>query len=365
VAEALEVLKMSPAELHPIALSFEVTETRGGRSATSGFTITSVERDDFGIRVNYDLIPPPGFGSHRPRGEAKDDLGNDYRALGGHFGLVARGESTDITYGANMRPGRVHDAVASPGGSHASHPDHLGRVSLIELGGTSARSPRLASGLPLALTSRLTSRELGFQHLIDVHRALEITEPQEAARIRRSSVAHDGPPAQPCGARMARYNVRVMSVSPQQRDRLNVALAAVTCGRLSHAARVRTSRGQCSASADQYGVNVTEPRPRSPAARDTADESGLEAVFEHWGGDAEMLVLRSPLKGTARRSAPLERARVAARTVRDYDLDSLQIAYLDGAELSADRIQVVLYGPRQGFLRRRDQLVRATVGELL
>jgi hypothetical protein len=108
-------------------------------------------------------------------------------------------------------------------------------------------------------------------------------------------------------------------------------------------------------------VNVTEPGTRLSAA----DERTREAVLEHWGGDAEMLVLRSPLTGAARRSAPLERARVAARTVRDYDLDSLQIVYPDGAELSADRIQVVLHGPRQGFLRRRDRLVRATLGELL
>jgi len=88
-------------------------------------------------------------------------------------------------------------------------------------------------------------------------------------------------------------------------------------------------------------------------------------VLEHWGGDAEMLVLRSPLKGAARRASSLERARVAARTIRDYDLDSLHIAYPDGAELSADRVQLVLYGPRRGLLRRRDQLVRATLGELL
>ena len=78
-----------------------------------------------------------------------------------------------------------------------------------------------------------------------------------------------------------------------------------------------------------------------------------------------MLVQRSPLKGAARRSGPLERVRVAARTVRDYDLDSLNIAYPDGAQLAADRTQVVLYAPRRGFLRRRDQLIRAALGELL
>jgi hypothetical protein len=157
----------------------------------------------------------------------------------------------------------------------------------------------------------------------------------------------------------------VMSASPQQRDRWNVALAAVTCGRLSHAAGVRAIRGGCCARADQYGVKVTEPRAPSPAGRDFADEGSVETVLEHWGGDAEMLVWRSSLKGVAQRTAPLERARVAARTVRDHDLDSLHIAYPDGAELSADRVQVVLYGPRQGFLRRRDRLLSATLSDLL
>jgi hypothetical protein len=43
--------------------------------------------------------------------------------------------------------GRAKVAAASLGGDHTSHPDHVGRVSLIDLGGTSARSPRFASGL--------------------------------------------------------------------------------------------------------------------------------------------------------------------------------------------------------------------------
>jgi hypothetical protein len=44
-----------------------------------------------------------------------------------------------------------------------------------------------------------------------------------------------------------------------------------------------------------------------------------------------MLTLRSPVTKAVGPSGPLERARVAARTVSYYDLDSLQIAYLDGA----------------------------------
>jgi hypothetical protein len=145
-----------------------------------------------------------------------------------------------------------------------------------------------------------------------------------------------------------------------------VALAAVTCGRLSYATSVCAGRGQCTASADQYRVQVTEPSSGSAIGRGQTGEHSPEVVLEHWGGDAEMLSLRSSgLTGSARPSGPLERARVAARMINYYDLDSLQIAYPDGAELLAGRVEVVLYAPRQGFLRRRVRLVRASVSELL
>jgi hypothetical protein len=104
VADTLEALndQRRQRESHLIALSFEVTETRGGSSPANSFTITSVERDDCGVCVSYDIVPPLGFGSQNPRGEAKDDLGNDYHDLGGHFGLLAADEeSTDITDGAD------------------------------------------------------------------------------------------------------------------------------------------------------------------------------------------------------------------------------------------------------------------------
>ena len=152
-----------------------------------------------------------------------------------------------------------------------------------------------------------------------------------------------------------------MSVRAHQQDRLNVALAAVTCGRLSQAASVRASRGQYRACADEYGVNVTETGSSTSPHR--GDGSRRDPVLELWG--AEMLSLSSPLKGAARRADPLERARVAARTVRDHDLDSLQITFADGLGLSADRTQLVLVGPRRGVLRRRDRLVCAALGELL
>jgi hypothetical protein len=155
-----------------------------------------------------------------------------------------------------------------------------------------------------------------------------------------------------------------MSARAQQ-DRVVVALAAVACGRLSGAATVRAGRGQCSASADQYRVAVTEPGSGSRVARGRGGELSPEVVFEHWGGDAEMLTLRSTVTGAVGLSGPFERARAAARTFSYYDLDSLQIAYPDGVELSAGRIELVLYGPRRGFLRRRDRLLRASVSELL
>ncbi len=92
VAEALQVLKsMSQPGSDPIALSFEVTGARGDASVANRVTITSVERHDFGIRVNYDAAAPLGLGSHGPRGEAKDDLGNDYDNLCSHLGLAGGG----------------------------------------------------------------------------------------------------------------------------------------------------------------------------------------------------------------------------------------------------------------------------------
>lgn len=155
-----------------------------------------------------------------------------------------------------------------------------------------------------------------------------------------------------------------MSARAQQ-DRTVVALAAITCGRLSGAVTVRASRGQSTASADQYRVEVTEPGSGPALARARNSEPSPEVVLEHWGGDAEMLALHSPVTGAVRLSGPRERARVAARMLRYYDLDSLQIAYPDGAQLSAGRLELILHGPRRGWLHRRQRLLRASVDELL
>jgi hypothetical protein len=94
------VLRAPVPESHPIALTFDVTETRRDPSAAHRATITSVERDGSVIHVNYDVVPPPDLGSHVAHGEARDDLGNDYRDLGGHFGISG---GTDSTGRANTR----------------------------------------------------------------------------------------------------------------------------------------------------------------------------------------------------------------------------------------------------------------------
>ncbi len=100
VGDALEVLRAPTPESHPIALSFEVTETRGGPSAANSVAITSVDRDGSVIHVDYEIVPPLAPRSVRAVAEAKDDLGNDYLTLGSHFGLSG---STDSTHGANTR----------------------------------------------------------------------------------------------------------------------------------------------------------------------------------------------------------------------------------------------------------------------
>jgi len=134
VAEALEALNdMSRPESHPVALRFEVTGAPGGPSATNGVTITSVERHDLGIRVTYDSVPPVGFDTRSPRGEAKDDLGNDYKALGGHFGLARDGWRGGLTIPLPPAAAtilRIRITWDAPPSSIWEGPAHEVRVSL-------------------------------------------------------------------------------------------------------------------------------------------------------------------------------------------------------------------------------------------
>jgi hypothetical protein len=98
VTDALEVLEgMSRPESPPVALRFELIETSSGPAAANRPTITSVERDDLGIHVKYGLAAPVAVGSHGPRGEATDDLGNEYNNLGGHLGLARDGWRGQLT----------------------------------------------------------------------------------------------------------------------------------------------------------------------------------------------------------------------------------------------------------------------------
>lgn len=140
-------------------------------------------------------------------------------------------------------------------------------------------------------------------------------------------------------------------------------MAAVTCGRLTHAAEVEANRGPYSARADQYGVNVIVSDGSPGPGRFPGGDHQI--VLEHWGGDAEMLAFDSKLRQPGVRSDPVERVRVAARAMRDYDLDSLIATYDNGSKLSANREEVVLRGPRRGRLGRRGVVIRAALGDLL
>jgi hypothetical protein len=86
----------------PVAWDLDLDGDRGANTEPVG-------RDEFGIRVHYgyDIVPPlglaPAFASGGPRGEAKDDLGNEYQAGAAHFGLTAGGESAEDTSAADVR----------------------------------------------------------------------------------------------------------------------------------------------------------------------------------------------------------------------------------------------------------------------
>jgi hypothetical protein len=109
------VLRAPMRESHPVALTFEVAETRGGPSDAHRVTITSVDRDDSVIYVNYEIVPPPDLGSHGAQAAAKDDLGNHYRTLGSHFGITADRRGADGTHSATTRArGRLMMPLPSP-----------------------------------------------------------------------------------------------------------------------------------------------------------------------------------------------------------------------------------------------------------
>lgn len=77
---------MSPPEWHSTPLSFEIAEDSAGPIEGRRLTITSVVRDDYGVRINYEIVPPLPKPLHGPGGVAEDDLGNRYEDLGGAIG---------------------------------------------------------------------------------------------------------------------------------------------------------------------------------------------------------------------------------------------------------------------------------------
>ena len=134
VTDALEVLEgMSRPESPPVALSFELIDTSSGPAAANRPAITSVERDDLGIHVKYGLAAPLAVGSHGPRGEATDDLGNEYKNLGGHVGLARdgwRGQLTMPLPPSGAATLRIRITWDPPRSSTREIPAHEIRVSL-------------------------------------------------------------------------------------------------------------------------------------------------------------------------------------------------------------------------------------------
>jgi hypothetical protein len=106
VPQALQVLKHTDRSSPPVELSFVICDPPSNYSTGTGMTVTSVQRDDRVLRVSYDLgVMPSGvdaaFEAHGPGGEAKDDLGNVYRSLGGGFvGLAASNDPLSASAGA-------------------------------------------------------------------------------------------------------------------------------------------------------------------------------------------------------------------------------------------------------------------------
>lgn len=150
VTDALEVLEvMSRPQPPPVALSFELIEPHSGPTTANRPTITSVERDRLGIHVNYGVAAPLGVGAHGPRGEATDDLGNEYNNLGSHVGLARdgwRGRLTMPLPPSGATKLRIRITWDLPRSSTRGMPACEIRVSLpcpglASMGSTSADSP--------------------------------------------------------------------------------------------------------------------------------------------------------------------------------------------------------------------------------
>jgi hypothetical protein len=78
---------MTTPDAHPGSLAFEVTQDDGGSPGGHAVTITSVRRDEDGIRIEYEVAPPLTGRLFGPWGEAQDDLGDRCDDRGGAHGI--------------------------------------------------------------------------------------------------------------------------------------------------------------------------------------------------------------------------------------------------------------------------------------
>ena len=90
-------------QIVPVPLVFEVVESKPGLPVGHLLTITGVEREPRGIRITYEIRPPLPSPADRPRVEARDDCGQEYRSLGQSIGLAGSRDRT-ITLGSFVVP---------------------------------------------------------------------------------------------------------------------------------------------------------------------------------------------------------------------------------------------------------------------
>ena len=95
---------MTTPEWHPRPPTFKVIAYEQGPDAGRALAITSVVRDDFAVRVNYEIVPPLVDVHFGPMGEATDDVGNGYDDGGGVFGHDAARNRTDGTLSFPLPP---------------------------------------------------------------------------------------------------------------------------------------------------------------------------------------------------------------------------------------------------------------------
>ena len=88
-------MNLSRPEWHPVPLDFEAVELVPGLPLGHTLAIVGVQRDDHGIRINYEIVPPLPPLAHGPRGEARNDHDQEYDDVGGAFGRAPSGDRTD------------------------------------------------------------------------------------------------------------------------------------------------------------------------------------------------------------------------------------------------------------------------------